>query len=81
MLQSCIFHSVIFSFLKIDGKKESKERRESERKREREKSDRDRDGNTMVPGMLNTLEDLQRRQRKLSTQNGKENTQFSLMEH
>lgn len=48
-------------------------------KREREK--RDRDGNTNVPGILNILEDLQRRQGKLSIQNGKENTQFPLMEH
>lgn len=51
------------------------------RKRERKKSGRDRDRNTKVPGMLNTLEDLQRRQGELSIQNGKENTQFSLMEH
>lgn len=64
----------------MEEETKSKERR-GVRQREREKSDRDRDGNTMVPGMLNILEDLQRRQGKLSTQNGKEKTQFSLMEH
>lgn len=65
----------------MEKERQSKERTETVRKRERKKSDRDRDGNTNVPGMLNTLEDLQRSQGKLSIQNGKENTQFSLMEH